>query len=768
MAGLNRVDPKDIHAVVVGLEHYPRAPRNWSLRGAGENALRFARWLRQGGVPGQNVKLLMSPLEESQASLGAAAADAGLEWRTAASANDIRDVFVQELKGTAGRLLYVYWGGHGVLGEDSRLLFHPDASEEDKVCLSVEDLRKFLTHAASHGYTQQVLFFDACATFVEDHRTESAPVVVPFPNLGRETAEQFLLHASRDGQAAEHDPAAGSGVFSRVVLEWLEQHAPDLHPDLSALHDDVRQYFEKRCAAGGPEQTPVTCRYLALDGAQDSTRTYAAQVDPVARLEVAGTLEKAFPDEGTPKVYAARVARACGAARLAAGYSVEVLAEVLLGIPRAMSTLIDELSADGASKTAEPFLALALAHAPPGLLSVGEHANLRELLTRAPELSPAMVNAITRHVLPGGSGVQVETGSTVSGDQLMAHIENLEQHPGGYSHADQKKRVTPAVIRFTQHLAAVCDHDPEWCQRLDKWGRRVAGRLGVDVETLDELRDAARAWAQDLKGSSNAPRVVVQVYPDRSTKTFICVVWADPGTGELARYTHPDNGASLAPAQAVQLIERAIRSLSVSDEAAPVVEIVLDPDDILNVPVHTWNGAEADSLFPFPLLLAVRRQIALRCAPMASIEREEDRRARLERRWNRCADGKAVYLDEWHAQEWRAYGALEEDHDAARVVIRAGRDNSAPMIQLALLLGYPVIMWDHETTEAVSDAHFAPLDPEGTLPELPERVRKYWTKVYREPSHHPVRPALLLDGPDPQLPPVLAMTRQSVSDEASM
>ncbi len=187
MAALNRVDPNDIHAVVVGLEHYPHAPRGWSLRGAGEDALRFARWLQQGGVPPQNIRFLLSPLEESQASLAAAATEAGLGYRTVASAGEIRDVFIRELKDTTGELLYVYWGGHGVLGEDSRLLFYPDASAEDKLCLRVEELRVFLTQMASRGFSQQVLFFDACATFVEEHGAESAPVVMPFPNPDRET-----------------------------------------------------------------------------------------------------------------------------------------------------------------------------------------------------------------------------------------------------------------------------------------------------------------------------------------------------------------------------------------------------------------------------------------------------------------------------------------------------------------------------------------------------------------------------------------------------
>jgi hypothetical protein len=766
MAGLDTVDPNDIQAVVVGLERYSRAPGNWSLRGAGENALRFARWLQQGGVPPQNIRLLVSPTEEGQPALASDAAEAGLDLVTVTSSNEIRDVFVQELMVAAGKLLYIYWGGHGVLGEGGRMLFYPDASAADKLCFSVENLRMFLTSMVSRGFSQQVLFFDACATFVEEHGAESDPVVMPFATQGRETAQQFLLHASRDGQAAEHDGSARSGVFSQVVLEWLERHAADLHPDLSALHDHVREYFEQRRADGGPEQTPVTCRYLALDGTRDDIETYSAPVNDAARLEAVGTLESAFPDEGLSKVYAARVARACGAARLAASYSALLFAEVLLGTRRAMATFHEMLSSDGEMKTAELFLALALANTPPGLLSVGEYADLRDLLMQAPEMSPAMVNAITQHVLPGGSGVQMVTGSAVHGAELMAHVENLERYPGGYSHVDRNRRVIPAVIRFTQTIAAVFDQDPKWCLRLGTWGRQVADRLGVKAETLDELRDTARAWAQALKGTSNTPRIVVQVYPEHAAKRFACVVWADPGTGQLTRFMHEDNGVPLAPAQAVQLIERAIRSLSVSDAEAPVVEIVLDLADMLAVPVHIWNGADASHLVP--LLLSVRRRITLRCAPLASLDREEDRRARLQRRWSSRTDGKTVYLNQECAEMTHAYGTLEEDHDVTRVVVATGRDKSAQMVQLALYLGYPVILWDHDAPQAVADTHFAPLDPQGTLPELPERVRSYWAKVCKDPVRYPARPALVLDDPDRQLPPVLAMTSQPVSDEASM
>ncbi len=256
----------------------------------------------------------------------------------------------------------------------------------------------------------------------------------------------------------------------------------------------------------------------------------------------------------------------------------------------------------------------------------------------------------------------------------------------------------------------------------------------------------------------------MQVYPEHATETFTCVVWTDQGTGELVRYSHEDNGVPLAPAQAVQLIQRATRSLSVSDAEAPVVEIVLDAGDMRAVPVYTW----ADASHVVPLLLAVRRRITLRCAPLASVEHEEERRTRLERRWSNRADGRTVYLDQGHTQGMSAYGALEDDHDVARVVVRTGCHDSAQLIQLALYLGYPVILWDHDAPQAVADTHFAPLDPEGALPELPERVRRYWAKVCTDPARHPVRPVLLLDNPERTLPPVLTMTRHFASDEASI
>jgi hypothetical protein len=102
------------------------------------------------------------------------------------------------------------------------------------------------------------------------------------------------------------------------------------------------------------------------------------------------------------------------------------------------------------------------------------------------------------------------------------------------------------------------------------------------------------------------------------------------------------------------------------------------------------------------------------------------------------------------------------------VVVKTSCDDSAQMIQLALYLGYPVILWDHDASQDIADAHFVPLDPEGPLLELPERVRKYWAKVCMDPARHPARPALLLDDPEKQLPPVPALTRQFSSDEASV
>jgi hypothetical protein len=769
MAGLNGIRPGDVHAVVVGLENYPRAPE-MSLPGAAGNAVRFARWLRDGGVPKENITLLLSVLEESLPGIAAEAATAGLDWRSAEQASDIREVFVHELATRSGGVLYVYWGGHGVLGRGGTgpSLFAPEACGADLRCFRVEELRSFLTRDDLRGFTQQVMFVDACRAFEEQYHLERGTVPIPFPEYSPREVDQFLLYAARDGQEAEHDDGQGTGVFSRTVLDWLELHASDLRPDLPALELDVRGWFEERYRTTGTLQTPMTYRYRALDGTQNFGTTFA-RADQAALQEVTGTLSTEFgQDEGLLLMYAGRVAKTCGLAPSTGKDPVPWFARALLHTPRTMATFVEALVADKETKRARKFLKLALVHGTPGLLSSPEHADLERLLGRVPPLSPAMVNKLTRAATPA-VGVQVTATGVLSPARLMRHIERLEEFPGGRLPGTKGFKV-PAVVAFTQYLALHTGLEgvsPALRMKLWQWGDRVADRLLVAPGELDRVRERAEQWDDALRASRTTGRIVVQVHPDGTQDTYTCAVWTDPGTGELSRYGHADNGVPVGSARAARLIDRAARSLTTDDGAVPVVEIVMHYDDLPALPVQAWDGAPGD--VP-AVLLGVEQQIALRCAPMASADKEDRRRDLLRRRWAAGrSPGRVVYLDESHAagdpRAIRAYGALRADREAARVVVCSGRRAGAALVRVALASGYPVILWDSEDSHGLAPGDFAPLDPEGDLHDLPGRVQAYWARAQADGAGHPLRPALLLEDPDRRLPPVLPLTRSSVPEE---
>lgn len=757
MDGVNVVDPESVHAVVVGLERYPKHP-DWDLTGAVGDALRFARWLRKGGVPAANIQLLLAPGEESRRRLEIQTRAAELTWCPAWTRDQLMDAFTSDLDRHTGELLYVFWGGHGILDHgDRRLLLCPDASLKDKRCIDTTDLREYLTRDDLRGFGQQVLFFDACATFLEHHHQRTGPAVAPFPRSPRREVEQFLLCAAAAGQVAENDAALGSGVFSHSLLDWLEGNAADLRPDLAALADHVK-------AGVSASQTPVSFHMHAMDGSEERSvlpgRPFL--LPSPDRDQIALALRNRLTDDDLRARCIEHLASACPQARLGPSPSDDQTAHALLTVERAMAALVEALH-ERNRQAADLFLALGRSLGAPGLLSPLEYASLGQLLGRTPALPPmAQVIAAVRAALPLERGwlppAAGEPHGTTAG-QLMACVEHFEQHTGGLSMVRPGRQLVPAVVRFTELLAAVT---PGARDALHTWGDRVARRLGVDAGGLAERRADAAAWAGSLRGAGRPPRVVAQLdaeAPDRTADgpRFTCVMWVDTGSGELVRAAE-QSGTPLSPRDVVRHIQRTVSQLrALTDPSAPpaVVEILLQPD-ALHLPVDSWNGADDED--PLPLLLGVEHATVLRCAPLSAPEREEQRRAELERRWAGRHNDKVVHLDHRHAEGHAAYGALKTDAGAARAVVRAGPPGRDRLVQAALLLGYPVVLWDRQATGPTPDAHFTPLRPEASVEGLPWRIRDYRARACADPAAHPACPALLLEDAEHPLPPVLSLT----------
>ncbi|MEU8432612.1 caspase family protein [Streptomyces sp. NPDC029216] len=256
MAELTVPDPERVHALLIGIEHYPRM-QGGELAGAAADAMRLARWLRGRGVPAGNIRLLLAPLAASWSGLNTQARELGVTIEPVISRDQILDKLAPSPTVPEGDVLYVYWGGHGELDRgDRRLLLCPDASDADRRYLDLMDLRDYLTRPDVARCRRQVFLVDACATFVQAGRTGRAVAALPPGN--RVPVEQFMLLAAASGQAATHRGAARTGAFSTAVMDWLEERSPGLGADLDALVAHVKEHFAGHRLGSRQLQTPVT------------------------------------------------------------------------------------------------------------------------------------------------------------------------------------------------------------------------------------------------------------------------------------------------------------------------------------------------------------------------------------------------------------------------------------------------------------------------------------------------------------------------------
>ncbi|MGY0066043.1 VMAP-C domain-containing protein [Streptomyces sp. QTS137] len=776
MAQLNAVDdPARVHAVVVGLERYPRNP-DWDLPGAVDDALRFYRWLRKGGVPEANIQLLLAPGEDSRCRLEPLTESGELTWQPTWQRGQLMDAFTTGLDGRSGDLLYVFWGSHGVLAQgDRRLLLCPEATPNDKRCINTTNLLEYLQRDDLDGFGQQVLLFDACATFLEHHHHPTGPAIADFPTVHRRGVQQFALCAAAAGQVAENDAALSSGVFSHAVLDWLEANSVDLRPDLTALLTHVK--------GRTPElQTPVSIEIRSLDGSREELVSPGRAPLPAStgRSQLVLVLHGVLRDEDLRARCVEHLATHCPQVQLGPCPTDEQIAHALLTVERAMAAVVEVVGIQD-RRSAAQLLSLGRSHGAPGLLSPLEYASLEELLGRPPALPPmAHVIAAVRDAQPFAEAWLPPTAEggahrpTVA--HLMACVEHFEEYTGGQSVAHPGTQLVPAVIRFTELLAALT---PQVCGELREWGDRVARRLGVEEAGLAERRADALTWCSSLGTASGRPRVVALLDaepPDRSVlgggdggERFTCALWTHTGSGDLAPAA-AQSAEPLSPREVVRSIAQTVSRLREATGETALVEILLQPDAV-QLPVDAWNGSDDGDLRP--TLLGVEWETVLRALPLASDDREEHRRAALQRRWAGRHDNTVIYLDDRHAEGYAAYGALMDDICAARAVVRAGPGGRERLVQAALQLGCPVVLWDRQATGPVPDTYFAPLQPQAAVESLPERVRSYRAKTCADPIAHPVRPAVLLEAADRPLPPVLSLTElseptgSSDSEEAS-
>jgi hypothetical protein len=230
------------HAVVIGIDHYPKP--EWDLTGAVRDAVAFARWcVTAGGVDPGDLTLLLSPVpggppltELLEAHQGAP--DLSARAAVANEAN-IRKAMRSYRTQGAGRnadRLWFYYAGHG--------LAPPAASPNDGpliVPADVDDLESYVDEnpialeifrgqmADVNPPKEQFFFIDACRDVLEvkGNKVLSQQLVWDVRKIKDEQlATQCVLFATTAGNKAKE--IRGNGLFSRALLAALRGLGPEL------------------------------------------------------------------------------------------------------------------------------------------------------------------------------------------------------------------------------------------------------------------------------------------------------------------------------------------------------------------------------------------------------------------------------------------------------------------------------------------------------------------------------------------------------------
>lgn len=207
-------------AIIIGVDHYENPA--WRLTAAVDDALAFREWaLGPGGVPPENVHLLLSPTPGREPSVPYAPADS----------DHITDLIheFQRGRGADGERLYFYYAGHGAAApgaQDEVSILPADVRAFPRDAKRIIGFSEILPPLQERGPASQFFFVDACRDLLlEDFTRGAAPVMgrwrgPPATEAPRRRAQYLLYATSPGGRALE----MGRGVFGHLLLQGLKGH----------------------------------------------------------------------------------------------------------------------------------------------------------------------------------------------------------------------------------------------------------------------------------------------------------------------------------------------------------------------------------------------------------------------------------------------------------------------------------------------------------------------------------------------------------------
>jgi hypothetical protein len=246
------LNPNNVYALVVGIEKY-RSDQIPNLNGPARDALKYLNWLIKQKVPAQNIELFLSPLVKNEDKIEdeLAELDNKLDLTRAARINVVNGINRLREEAQPNSLLHVFWSGHGFItktNDTRRRLFYTDTTPENLYNLDIESLEEALkTSDRGNIFTQQYLFFDACAEMISRgfyHTLRAEATADKFITYGVNTvAQQYALFAAADYQAAINDAEIGTGRFAQAVLAATKNK--NLRLDMQEVAKQVKSSASK-------------------------------------------------------------------------------------------------------------------------------------------------------------------------------------------------------------------------------------------------------------------------------------------------------------------------------------------------------------------------------------------------------------------------------------------------------------------------------------------------------------------------------------------
>jgi hypothetical protein len=277
------IDPSRTTVVLVGIDVYGFGAR-WDLTGPAWDARRFADWFLSRGVPPERIIAHVSAHHTSS--------DA---WRDhpvtpqPADRERIRATLVRDLPTAEGDLLWVVWGGHGVIDPAlRRRLFYADATLRDRLNLDVDDLMAFYRSTAVASFRRQIWVVDACQTVLD---TAPGRLSLPHETLasGSDAGRaQELFFAAGRGEPAADLSAERSGLYSRELLALLRTD-PRWPPDVDELAARQFSRFQELRRRGLARQTPTYLWFVNSQGAGGQLMAAPARSEATGSAGPAGT-----------------------------------------------------------------------------------------------------------------------------------------------------------------------------------------------------------------------------------------------------------------------------------------------------------------------------------------------------------------------------------------------------------------------------------------------------------------------------------------------